>query len=326
MRTLFVGVLAALLALASLYSPTRASADEGRLGYDISWPQCGKAYPAPPFDFAILGVDGGRAFTKNPCFASEYSWAASSGSLPSLYMTLRQPVGPTAARGLTGPAGDCRPSDVLCLAYNYGFNAAGEAVGYATAHAPVPHSTMWWLDIETVSSWSADSNVNREVISGAIDFFATRGTPVGIYSTSSQWSTITKGMMTRLPTWVAGARNAAEAARYCESSRRSFGGGEIWFVQYVIGDFDHNFRCSAALPLTTMALPAPGDSIVPTQTPTVKVDAPQSGRGTPAAANPLPSQAPTPLTAVEPSTIDPPPQPREARKPGWLERLRELLP
>src|SRR5438128_872041 len=52
-------------------------------GSDISWPQCGKTYPAVAF--GIVGIDHGRPFDPdnqygpNTCLASEYRWAQQSG-------------------------------------------------------------------------------------------------------------------------------------------------------------------------------------------------------------------------------------------------------
>src|SRR5205823_13853627 len=40
-------------------------------GFDISFPQCGEPEPASPA-FSVVGVNGGRAFTGNPCLARQY--------------------------------------------------------------------------------------------------------------------------------------------------------------------------------------------------------------------------------------------------------------
>ena len=34
-------------------------------------------------------MDDGKAFTKNPCLRLEYNWAAATGRMPALYITLR---------------------------------------------------------------------------------------------------------------------------------------------------------------------------------------------------------------------------------------------
>src|SRR3954452_12155896 len=46
-------------------------------GNDISWPQCGKALPKGQA-FGIVGVNGGKATTTNPCLTSQLNWAAGS--------------------------------------------------------------------------------------------------------------------------------------------------------------------------------------------------------------------------------------------------------
>ena len=52
-------------------------------GYDISYPQCGAAFPTGAF--GIVGIDHGRPFDvdnqygPNPCLDSEYAQAQSTG-------------------------------------------------------------------------------------------------------------------------------------------------------------------------------------------------------------------------------------------------------
>jgi hypothetical protein len=50
------------------------------LGFDISFPQCGGPEPNAPA-FALVGVNGGRAFTGNPCLARQYVWALTATSV-----------------------------------------------------------------------------------------------------------------------------------------------------------------------------------------------------------------------------------------------------
>ncbi|HET9613858.1 MAG TPA: hypothetical protein VFP22_03510, partial [Candidatus Limnocylindrales bacterium] len=70
--------LAPFAAIASAASTTSTST----IGYDISWPQCGGAYPADA-SFGIVGVNKGIVFSPNPCLASEISWAG--GARAELY-------------------------------------------------------------------------------------------------------------------------------------------------------------------------------------------------------------------------------------------------
>ncbi len=128
MRILVASALSALaLALLALFAVTPSAEAATPTGLDVSWPQCGKQLPRTPLAFAVVGVDNGRAFTANPCMAEQYRWAGSTGTLPGLYFTLRSPQGPTATRGLQGPAGTCVASDSRCVAFNYGYHATREA-------------------------------------------------------------------------------------------------------------------------------------------------------------------------------------------------------
>lgn len=103
----------------------------GATGYDVSWPNCEGPLPALPYQLAIVGVTGGRAFYQNRCLASQFAWARAAATAPSLYMNLNAPIGRAAGRGDIGPAGDCRIVELPCRSYNFGFNAALHAVAYA---------------------------------------------------------------------------------------------------------------------------------------------------------------------------------------------------
>jgi hypothetical protein len=212
-------------------------------GYDISFPQCGKAYPSLPYAFGIVGITAGHAFTKNTCFKSEYDWAGKATlSQPSFYMNLNYPVGKTADKGLSGPKGNCNRQDKACQAYNYGWNAAQEAFSYAYSQGATT-STMWWLDIETANSWSPTTSLNDQVIQGAVDFLKSKGATVGVYSTKSMWNAIAgSSFLPNLPNWVSGALNSTSAPSYCTAAY-AFGGGTVQLVQYLNGGYDGVYAC-----------------------------------------------------------------------------------
>jgi hypothetical protein len=198
----------------------------GTTGNDISWPQCGTS-SFPQNSFGIVGVTGGRAFTENPCLSQEFVWAHGLSTPASLYMNLNSPIGSTASRGKTGPYGNCKKSDKLCQAENYGYNAAQYAYTYAQQQGA--SSSQWWLDIETANSWSSSTTLNQGTINGAAKFFSDKSIKLGVYSSQSMWNSITGGYQNGLPVWL--ATTATTPATYC-SSTYSFTGGQMYLVQY----------------------------------------------------------------------------------------------
>lgn len=227
-----------------LFGPTSALAfgayTGGTTGYDVSSPQCTNQYPSLPYSFGIVGVTSGRAFTQNPCISSEFAWAKNGSTPPSLYINLSYIIGTTSSYGMSGPAGNCSKKDKVCQSYNYGYNAAQYSYNYTTSQSAT--SNTWWLDIETSNSWSPNTSLNDRVIQGAMDFLHNQGATVGIYSTKNQWNTIAGSFTPNLPNWVSGASSIATAPNYCSSSY-SFGGGQVWLVQYPNSGFDGDYAC-----------------------------------------------------------------------------------
>lgn len=244
MRRLAASLVFVLAALA-LTSVPAAAYSGGQTGYDISWPQCGAAYPSGSFDIAIVGVTGGRAFTHNGCLASEVGWAAAHPGY-GLYLNLNAPVGSTASRGSTGPAGTCRRGDKLCVSYNYGWNAAQDAWSYAVSSGA--SSAQWWLDVETTNSWTSNLSANARVVQGALDFLAGQqvagaAVKAGVYSTTSQWGVIVgSAYRPQSPVWYATAGSATAASGYCSSSY-AFTGGAVSLVQFGAAAFDGDLAC-----------------------------------------------------------------------------------
>jgi hypothetical protein len=224
-------------------------------GYDVSYPQCGGSLPSNPA-FAIVGVNGGRVFSANPCLATELAWGG--GAVAELYANTGNP-GP--ALSSFWPSGQATPlvcdandPDTLSCAYDYGWNAARHsfetaqsayaALGIATS----PATTRWWLDVETSNSWrsgSADALArNVAALRGEVDFLRAAGVSrLGFYSTQLQWTQITGGSLAfnAFPSWPAGGGTLKGAQQLC--SRPAFTGGATVLAQYFATGFDADLAC-----------------------------------------------------------------------------------
>jgi hypothetical protein len=242
-------------------------------GYDISYPQCGRAYPSGQA-FGVVGVNGGLANNADPCLTDELAWARSSPGLTtpsqppaSLYENTADPgngVGdwPTPANGSAGgatPYGSCDGSWSQACAYVYGQQRAAYSYGLvaSSGSAVNPATAPWWLDVETINSWaSAASNPNWAAVNvAAVQGFVAglRGAgataAIGFYSTASQWQAITgqtaqtspSYFSTSDPDWVAGAGSSKQAQANC---RASFSGGRVALAQFTSNGFDADLACS----------------------------------------------------------------------------------
>ena len=135
----------------------------------------------------------------------------------------------------------CPLSNDVCLAYNYGFNAAGYALLYAASQNA--HSTVWWLDVETENSWSANHQTNRAALLGMIDAIKrnTIFSAIGIYSTPLQWKHIMGDWHNGLPNWVGtGSTGRSVAIATCHGS--NFTGGGTLLAQYT-RKLDRDYVC-----------------------------------------------------------------------------------
>jgi hypothetical protein len=238
-------VVTALVTLALALSGGSLAAQAAPvIGNDVSWPQCGRPLPAGAA-FGIVGVNDGKPFTDNPCLVAEYQWAAATGLAPGLYINTSNPGTQSEAvdwYSQRSPNAACSRANAAACAYDYGYNGARQAYAFANARVAAGPGHTWWLDVETGNSWSGDLAANLADIAGAIDYLASRGVVVGVYSTRYQWSKITGGAsIPGLPNWVAGATDADQASRFC--STRSFTGGPVLLVQFVQGRFDYDVAC-----------------------------------------------------------------------------------
>ncbi len=221
-------------------------------GYDISYPQCGGAYPTN-VAFAIVGVNGGRVFSANPCLADQLRWGGDAAAEvyintgnPGPAMSSFWPIGQTTPRVCSA----ANPDTADC-AYDYGWNAAQDSyqtleAAYAVRRISAnPNATAWWLDVETSNSWRENVALNVAALQGEVDYLRSRGvTKLGFYSTTVQWGEITGGTTTFStdPSWGAGAPNESVAKRHCTSTA-GFTGGRLAMVQYIYNGFDANVRC-----------------------------------------------------------------------------------
>ena len=233
------GGLSSASASAAVKGALAQSTASGSTGYDISWPQCGGDLP-PDSSIAVVGVDDGHPFSQNPCLQQEAAWSPDA-STRAQYMVLDSPVGWTSAHVLQyayhGPAGDCTATDYACQSFNWGYNAAYADVTYATSQGAT--SKQWWLDVELPSTtsinqpgancyvanfWVCDPKLNALTVVAAVAALKEQGKSVGVYSTQTQWDTITGGLPLGLPIWIAGFDYAP--ATYCTLANA----GTYWFA------------------------------------------------------------------------------------------------
>jgi hypothetical protein len=209
----------------------------GSVGYAISWPQCRGPYPDEPFDFGIIGVTNGQAFTHNRCFADEYRWAEHGRYHPSIYVNTNYDETLSATSDM-----EACGADTVCRAYSYGRSTAKAAYDYAASAGAV--APVWWLDVQIVSVWSEDVALNAASIRGAGDYLKSKGIRVGISSTSFQWATVAGDVQHNMTIWDASALDADMAATFCRDGK-DFGGGGTEQIAYV-EQFEMVVACGGA--------------------------------------------------------------------------------
>jgi hypothetical protein len=209
--------------------------NHGATGYDVSYPQCHKALPTRS-NIAVVGVNRGSAFTINPCFSREASWA---GTDLTVYINLNSPQGSNSSDWTHGPAGTCATGALSCDAYNYGFNTAQRSTDYVRSAGYSP--STWLLDVETSNYWSSDTRVNDQVIAGALAALHLSGGGVVIYSTNYQWSQIAGSYVPGEPAWYATGVLDQSPRIWCTST--SFAGGPVDLVQGSAGPYDGDYEC-----------------------------------------------------------------------------------
>jgi hypothetical protein len=231
----------------------------GRIGFDISYPQCGGPFPTNGA-FGIVGVNRGIVFRPNPCLGtgngpSELRWAGMTAELyantgnPGPRLSSRWPIGQIWPRRCTAR----EPNSRNC-AFDYGWNAAQDSyatavgayvsLGWAPAGATrTPVANHWWLDVETANSWR-ERSLNIAALMGAVRYLESVGAAsVGFYSAPHMWREITGDTQAFVAykSWVAGAVTRTGAKRRCAGD--GFTGGGVELAQYLSNGFDANYRC-----------------------------------------------------------------------------------
>jgi hypothetical protein len=260
-RLKFMTVVVAALAIPLLSAQVAFAASpkaSAPLGNDISWPQCGQKLPTGQA-FAIVGVNDGLANTTNPCLAAELAWAARSTGVtgqPSISLYVN-----TANPGLQGswwptsntyrntvvanPYGSCSGNPDAACAYVYGFAKAYDDVHDRGVTGAAGY--LWWLDVETINTWSSDTAANAADLEGMTSYFQSIGARVGLYSTSYQWGQIVGNVSTlsnlnNLQSWIPGASSATAAKSKCAAAPLTMG-SKVTLTQFVSNRLDYDYSC-----------------------------------------------------------------------------------
>jgi hypothetical protein len=267
MNTARRSVVVVLTAVAAIFGVTAAaSAAVTTIGYDVSYPQCGKPLPYARA-FGVVGVNGGLPTNANPCLSTQLTWAwNSSGAVRSqpkaqLYLNTANPgavtpkVSSWPSSGST-PYGTCTGTNSTACSWQYGWNRAQYSVGVFSSAAPAAHASpasyIWWLDVETINSWEADTAtghaLNRATLEGMTAYLASRGAAVGLYSTGYQWSHIvgstpTTSNLAGRKDWVPGATTLSGATANCTQPALT-PNGRVTLTQYVVNGLDRDHSCS----------------------------------------------------------------------------------
>lgn len=254
----------------------RPSTSTEKVGYDVSYPQCGRSLPTDYY-FAIVGVNGGNAASANPCLADQLAWAnkakvGSNQPRVQLYVNTANPgevisqisTWPTTPYDSNGnlpsnPYGNtCSGGNDRACSWLYGWNrsiytenlfksaAASKGLSADTA------SHRWWLDVETMNTWQSGTNEalirNTAAIEGFAKYYQSKGATVGLYSTALQWGQITgnnigaDSNLRGLANWRPSGSSLNNAITNCSVSPLT-PGGFISLTQYVQKNLDKNHSC-----------------------------------------------------------------------------------
>jgi hypothetical protein len=203
--------------------------------------------------FGIVGVDDGYPFISshggNPCLADEYAHTPNPAlyvntGYDSSYTSLTSADCATKSAGIAG-------TSAQKAAWAIGCSEAEQDLAYVASRGII-NGVGWWLDVELANSWCGlhgvicDLSLNAYAIQGLIDtLLANRASPVGIYSTKYQWSTIVgpNTVHGQSADWYATAQSTAQAAAVYCSSTYSFTGDRVALAQFGTSTVDYDYAC-----------------------------------------------------------------------------------
>jgi hypothetical protein len=220
--------------------------------YDVSWPQCGQyGQPMPPTGIPgiVIGLTAGRAFTVNPCLATQVTWARAH-NVPAQAYTMASY--PTASQLTTyGSRGPWTGTSLAARLRNVGYAQARDARARLTAGNLGFAPSMIWIDVERndAQPWAgapispaADRARNRAVLEGLMRGFSDAGIRYGIYADSRHVRVEVTGswQLAGVPAWdVAGSAPAAAAA----CTRPGPYAGRKLMTQWTDGRYDYDVPC-----------------------------------------------------------------------------------
>jgi len=169
-----------------------------------------------------------------------------------------------SSTGLT-PYGPCASTgtNTAACAYVYGYDMVAGVnstivgdVSYLASQSSTPAGSLrWWLDVETQNSWLSNTQMNVADLQGmvaALGYAGVAAANVGVYSTASQWNTITgtppityngsPNTLYGLNEWVTGAQNLSGAESDC--TQTSFTHGTMQVSQWFSTPYDGDYSCT----------------------------------------------------------------------------------
>jgi hypothetical protein len=200
----------------------------GARGIDVSYPNCGVRLDGRGA-FAVVGVNGGRPFSFNPCLRSQYVHYARSAAA-ALYLNTGYES--WYGRDLT-PA--CAAAAHRGVAYAVGCSEAATSVRHL-AQMGLPQPRVWWLDVEPSNVWSRDRALNTSVLRGMMNYLKTftNASTIGIYSMWPWWHGITTDWRTSAPEWIPSSGSACPTP---------FSAGPVWLAQAGSTGLDLDIAC-----------------------------------------------------------------------------------